>query len=99
MKKEDNKKRIIVLVFIIILVVLFIYLNLNIKNINYGYEIQRLVEQKKKLTEEVDILKAKKSKLLNLKRVEKTVVSKLGYVYPSRDQIIKVYEDEKKDKN
>jgi len=99
MKEKKNRVRFLFFVFLLILIVLFIYSNLNIKTINYGYELQKLVDEKKELAEEVDLLKAKKSKLLNLKRVEKTVVSKLGYVYPTREQIIKVYENENQDKN
>ncbi len=74
-------------------ILLFTYSSLNLKNIDYGYKMQELISKEKILIEEIDRLKAVKSNLLNLSRVEKIVMKKLGYRYPKPEQFIKVFED------
>lgn len=72
---------------------MFTFSSLNLKNIDYGYRIQELLESKKKLEEGIDQLKSIKASLLNLERVENIVMKKLSYQYPEPDQFIKVFED------
>jgi cell division protein FtsL len=95
-KKSIKKKSNIILVFtfsvIIAFVILFTYSSLNLKNIDYGYKMQELIKKEKLLIEEIDRLKSEKSSLLNLSRVEKIVMNKLGYKYPKPEQFIKVFE-------
>jgi cell division protein FtsL len=73
---------------------LFVYSSLNLKNIDYGYEMQELSVREKLLREEIDKLRAERARLLNLERVEATAIGQLGYQYPESSQIIKVFEDE-----
>jgi len=74
-------------------VLLFTYMSLNLKTIDFGYEMQELILKEGKLKEDIDKLRSEKARLLNLKRVEQLVIEKLGYQYPQPDQFIKVYED------
>ena len=95
--KAKKKKRNFGIVFIIYILlafmILFTYSSLNLKNIDYGYKMQELLLKEKVLREEIDKLNAAKSNLLNLNRVERIVVQKLGYIHPKPEQFIKVFED------
>ena len=82
----------LVLLTVIVFIVLFTYLSLNLKTIDFGYELQELIELKDQLQEEIDKLKSDKARLLNLERVEKEVTEKLGYQYPQPEQFIKVFD-------
>jgi cell division protein FtsL len=84
----------LVLVTVIVFILLFTYLSLNLKTIDFGYELQELMELRDQLQEEIDKLKSDKARLLNLERVEKEVTKKLGYQYPEPDQFIKVFDTE-----
>jgi cell division protein FtsL len=100
MKKETRPKTnrpggMLILVGIVTFILVFTYLSLNLKNVGFGYEIQDLSKQEKKMKEEIDKLKSRKANLLNLQRVEKEVIQQLGYQYPEPDQFIKVFEDPK----
>jgi len=87
------------LVGFIAFIILFTYSSLNLKNIDYGYERQKLLEQEKELQEEIDKLKAQRAMLLNLKRVEKIVTEKLGFQYPNQDQIVMVESEKRTNEN
>ncbi len=93
-KPKDEKKKsisgIFWLVSFIVFIILFTYSSLNLKNIDYGYKMQELTKKERALQEEIDKLKAQRAMLLNLKRVEKVVMEKLGYQYPDPGQFIKV---------
>ena len=91
MKKKGSYGRLVALTAIILFTLLFTYSSLNLRNTDYGYEKQRLLNKQKELTEEIDILSARKATLLDLERVEKIVIRKLGYAYPEKGQIVKVY--------
>jgi len=82
------------LLMVIVFIVLFTYLSLNLKTIDFGYELQELIELRDQLQEEIDKLKSDKARLLNLERVEKEVTEKLGYQYPQPEQFIKVSDTE-----
>ena len=97
-KKEKVPTGLIVLMTLIGFILLFTYLSLNLKNVDYGYEMQELLENELQLKEEIDRLKSVKARLLNLERVERIVTEELGYQYPEPEQFIKVYEDEDEDK-
>ncbi|MCP5046852.1 MAG: hypothetical protein GY940_06750 [bacterium] len=92
-KKSPGAGGVLVLVTVVGFILIFTYMSLNLKNIDFGYEMQELASKEKALKEEIDKLKSEKARLLNLKRVEKLVMEKLGYQYPQPDQFIKVYED------
>jgi cell division protein FtsL len=95
-RKNNNKSGlngVLVLVTFMAFILVFTYMSLNLKNIDFGYEMQELLSKERLLTEEIDKLKSQKAQLLNLKRVEQLVIEKLGYQYPEPDQFIKVYED------
>ncbi|MCJ7525612.1 MAG: hypothetical protein MUP71_10395 [Candidatus Aminicenantes bacterium] len=85
--------RLAILAFFIFLV-LFIYSSLNLKNVDLGYRQHELLLAEKTLRLEIDSLQARRAELLNLERMEKIVVEKLGYQYPEAGQIIKVIEDD-----
>ena len=53
-------------------------MSLNLKSIDFGYELQELTSKKSKLNEEIDKLKSEKARLLNLKRVEQLVMEETG---------------------
>jgi cell division protein FtsL len=74
----------------VVFILLFTYLSLNLKNIDFGYEMQKLISYERQLQEEIDKLKCEKARLLNLERVEKKVIEELGYQYPDPDQFIRV---------
>jgi cell division protein FtsL len=93
-KKTRLPGGMLVLLMVIVFIVLFTYLSLNLKTIDFGYELQELIEQKDQLQEEIDKLKSDKARLLNLERVEKEVTEKLGYRYPQPEQFIKVFDTE-----
>ncbi len=93
MKQKKSSGGIFVLVALIVFILVFTYLSLNLKSIDFGYDIQALIEKERQLKEEIDRLKAVKASLLNLERVEKIVTQQLGYQYPEPDQFIKVFED------
>jgi cell division protein FtsL len=93
-KKSKFPGGMLVLMTVIVFILLFTYLSLNLKTIDFGYELQELIELKDQLQEEIDKLKSDKARLLNLERVEKEVTKKLGYQYPEPDQFIKVYDTE-----
>ncbi len=80
-------------VIVLLVTLIFSFLSLNLKNVDYGYQMQELRARKKNLNEEIARLKAKKASLLNLERVEDIVINKLGYQYPEPEQFIKVFED------
>jgi cell division protein FtsL len=92
-----NANGVLILVTVVGFILLFTYMSLNLKNIDFGYELQELATKEKKLREEIDKLKSQKAQLLNLKRVEQLVIEKLGYQYPEPDQFIKVYVDQETD--
>jgi len=73
-----------------IFVILFIYSALNLKNVDLGYRQHELLQQEKAMRAEIDRLQAQKASLLNLERMEKIAIEKLGYQYPQAGQIIKV---------
>ena len=101
MKTKKVKKLptgLLVLVTVIVFILLFTYLSLNLKTIDFGYELQELMEVEKQLLEELDQLKSQKARLLNLERVEKVVIKELGYQYPSPDQFIKVFIPDNEDR-
>ena len=79
-------------------VLLFTYLSLNLKTIDFGYEMQELLDREQQLKEEIDKLKSDKARLLNLERVERIVTRELGYRYPEADQFIKVFEGREEEK-
>jgi len=84
--------RLAILAFFIF-VILFVYSSLNLKNVDLGYRQHELLLAEKKLRLEIDALQALKAGLLNLERMEKIAVEKLGYQYPEAGQIIRVVED------
>lgn len=89
-KGKSSITGILVLITVVTFILLFTYLSLNLKNIDFGYEMQKLMEYERQLKEEIDKLKCAKARLLNLERVEKKVIAELGYQYPEPDQFIKV---------
>jgi len=93
MKQKGNYGKLIALTAFILFTLLFTYSSLNLRNTDYGYEKQRLLNRQKELQEEIDILSAKRAILLDLERVEKIVVQKLGYAYPEKEQIVKIYSE------
>jgi cell division protein FtsL len=95
-KKYLADFRLAVLAFFIF-VVLFIYSSLNLKNVDLGYQQHELLQQEKKMRSEIDSLQAQKAMLLNLERMEKIAMEKLGYQYPEEGQIIKVVENDDED--
>ena len=99
MKSMKNQSISNVFVFIAFLffLLLFTYSSLNLKNIDYGYRMQKLLQAQKSLQEEIDKLKAEKANLLNLERVEKEVMKKLGYRYPKPEQLIKIFVQKNED--
>lgn len=94
MKKARLPGGMLVLMTVIVFILLFTYLSLNLKTIDFGYELQELIELRDQLQEEIDKLKSDKARLLNLERVEKVVTKKLGYQYPEPEQFIKVFDTE-----
>lgn len=76
---------------VVIFLLLVLYLNLNLTSINYGYQLQRLRNERDVIREEIDKLLAHKASLLSLKRVEEVVTGRLSYQYPTGDQYIKVF--------
>jgi cell division protein FtsL len=93
-KKAALPVGMLVLMTVIVFLLLFTYLSLNLKTIDYGYELQELTELRDQLQEEIDKLKSDKARLLNLERVEKIVTEELGYQYPEPGQFIKVFDTE-----
>jgi len=90
MKIENISRGLIILLAALGFILAFTYMSLNIKTVDYGYELQELATRKERLKEEIDKLKSRKAQLLNLERVEKRVIEELGYQYPTPEQIIKV---------
>ena len=84
--------RLAILAFFIFFV-LFIYSSLNLKNVDLGYRQHELLLAEKKLRLEIDSLQARRAGLLNLERMEKIAMEKLGLQYPEAGQIIKVVEN------
>ena len=93
MKKKQSSLKVVILVTAVLFILLFTYSSLNLKNIDYGYEMQELIRYEKALNEEIDKLHAEKARLLNLNRVEDIALRKLGYQYPKPHQFIRVFED------
>jgi len=93
-KKAKLPGGMLVLMTVIVFILLFTYLSLNLKTVDFGYELQELIELRDQLQEEIDKLKSDKARLLNLERVEKVVTEKLGYQYPEPEQFIKVFDTE-----
>lgn len=77
---------------VLVLIFIFSYLSMNLKSVDFGYEMQELFQYERTLKEEINKLQAEKASLLNLERVEDIVIHKLGYQYPEPDQFIKVFE-------
>lgn len=92
--KKIEKTGVVVLIGVVTFILIFTYLSLNLKNIDFGYEMQEKIVYREKLREEIAELKSHKAQLLNLKRVEKEVMEKLGYQYPQPEQFIKVFVSE-----
>ncbi len=92
-KKKKSSNRVWVLVTIILFLLLFSYLSLNLKSVDFGYEMQELRQYEKQLKDEINQLRAQKASLLSLERVEDIVIHKLGYQYPEPEQLIKVVEE------
>jgi cell division protein FtsL len=92
-QKNPADFRLAVLAFFIF-AVLFIYSSLNLKNVDLGYLQHELLQQEKRLRAEIDQLQAQRASLLNLERMEKIAMEKLGYQYPQPGQVIKVVEDD-----
>lgn len=93
--KSGNKQPvsgIFILIAFLVFILLFTYSSLNLKNIDYGYRMQKLIHHQKTLMEEIDKLKAARAQLLTLDRIEQVVMNKLGYRYPKSEQFIKVFE-------
>ena len=93
-KENGSSKGAWLLISVIFFVLIFCYLSLNLKNVEYGYQMQELTDKEKTLKEEINHLKAERASLLNLERVEKKVIGELGYQYPRADQFIKVFKDQ-----
>jgi hypothetical protein len=93
MKPKNSYGKLIAVSAAVLFTLLFTYSSLNLRNTDYGYEKQRLVNRMRELKEEIDVLSAKKAKLLELERVERIVMKDLGYDYPSKDQVVKVYSE------
>ncbi len=93
MKKKKYLGTAFFAIALMVFILLFTYSSLNLKNIDYGYELQKLLRKEEKLKEAINILEAERAKLLKLSRIENIVKNKLGYIYPSEEQIIRVYED------
>ena len=91
-QKKQSVSGIFILVTFMVFILLFTYSSLNLKNIDYGYKMQKLIQHQKTLMEEIDKLRANKAKLLNLDRIEKVVMNQLGYRYPKPEQFIKIFE-------
>lgn len=85
---------VLLIMTLFVFIALFVYSSLNLKNIDYGYEMQELLIREKALRAEIDKLRAERARLLNLQRVETTAIDRLGYQYPESRQIIKVFEDD-----
>jgi cell division protein FtsL len=98
LRKNDKPGGVLFLIGMVAFILVFTYLSLNLKNIDFGYDIQKLVNNRKKLREEIDRLKSQKANLSNLKRVEQEVIQKLQYQYPEAAQFIKVFEDKNENK-
>lgn len=92
-QNERAPRGVLIFVVAVTFILIFTYLSLNLKTVDFGYEMQELVDYRQKLMVEIDKLKAQKAILLNLERVEKKVISELGYQYPEPDQFIKVFEE------
>lgn len=92
-RNERIPRGVLAFVAVVTFLLIFTYLSLNLKTVDFGYEMQELVQYREKLKIEIDKLKAQKAILLNLDRVEKKVINQLGYQYPEPDQFIKVYEE------
>ncbi len=97
-KKNGTGNGLWVFASVIAFILIFGYLSLNLKNVDFGYEMQELSERERELKEEINKLRAGKASLLNLERVEDIVINKLNYQYPEPGQFIKVFEDEESDK-
>ena len=78
---------------LIVFILLFTYSSLNLKNLAYGYKMQELTNIEAKLKEEIDRFEAEKATLLNLQRIEKIVIKRLGYQYPQPHQFIRVFDN------
>ncbi len=78
------------LILVLIFAVLFAYTSLNLRTIDQGYLKQELLDQKKRLAEEIDRLMAEKAGLESLARIEAVAVGQLGYQYPKADQWVRL---------
>lgn len=92
-KKKRSATAVFVLIALIVFILVFTYLSLNLKNIDFGYDLQALLEKERQLKEEIARLKAVKASLLNLERVERKVTRELGFRYPQPHQFIKVFDE------
>ena len=93
-QRPISRYGILALITLIAFILLFAYMSLNLKTIDFGYEMQELADKEQKLHEEIAKLKSDKAQLLNLERVERIVTTELGYQYPEPDQFIKVYDND-----
>lgn len=89
--RKQSISGVFIFVAFLLFILLFTYSSLNLKNIDYGYRMQKLLQLQKSLEEEIDKLKAERANLLNLERVEEVVMKKLGYRYPKPEQFIKIF--------
>jgi len=93
MKNKKSTLGLLILVGALVLALIFTYLSLNLQSRDLGYQVQEKIAKEKRLKEEIDQLRAKKAKLLDLGRVEHDVIQDLHYQYPEPDQFIKAFED------
>jgi cell division protein FtsL len=92
-KKKFKKNTVIrAAVFtVVIILILTFYIWRQAESVKMGYSIRDLEEEVVKLQKEVETLKAEKTSLLSLDRVEKEAKKKLGLKDPDEKQLI--YED------
>lgn len=92
-KKKFKKNTVIraVVFTLVITLILTFYIWRQAESVKMGYSIRDLEEEVVKLQKEVETLKAEKTSLLSLDRVEKEAKKKLGLKEPEEKQLI--YED------
>lgn len=88
--KKNTVIRAVVFTVVITLILTF-YIWRQAESVKMGYSIKDLEEKVVRLQKEVETLKAEKTSLLSLNRVEKKAKQKLGLKEPDEKQLI--YED------
>jgi cell division protein FtsL len=88
--KKNTVIRAVVFTVVITLILTF-YIWRQAESVKMGYSIKDLEEKVVRLQKEVETLKAEKTSLLSLDRVEKKAKQKLGLKEPDEKQLI--YED------